>query len=131
MPQAHPLKEFEFPHRYDERIKEVAPSPGGGQIVIRESSGNLIFADLENGRIISSVNAGIDAIDIMQVSPDGKWLATGGQDVSIRDMADGSLITSHGMNRRVKSLDWSPDSGSVVAGGDSGVYFLLFKNKPR
>ncbi len=76
-------------------------------------------------------DVGWDAVDVMAVSPNGKWLATGGRDLSIRLLLDGSLVATHGMNRRVKSLAWSPDSNSIVAGGDGGVYFLLFENQPE
>ena len=84
-----------------------------------------------NNETLTTIGTGRDAIDVMAISPDGRWLATGGQDLAVLSLQDGSLVTSHPVNRRVKSIDWSPASDSIVAGGDGGAYLLLFKNRPE
>ena len=109
----------------------MVATPDGARIVVRNESGTLIRVDLDNDRVSMLADVGWDAVDVMAVSPNGKWLATGGRDLSIRCLLDGSLVATHGMNRQVKSLAWSPDSNSIVAGGDGGVYFLLFENQPE
>jgi WD40 repeat protein len=131
VPQAERLKAFPYPLAGQELIRDMAVAPDGTRIVVRDSAGNLFSIDLESDRMDALADAGWRAIDVMMVSPDGKWLATGGEDLSVRRLRDGSLVATHGMNRPVKSLDWSPDSDGIVAGGDGGVYYLLFKNQPE
>ena len=46
-------------------------------------------------------------------------------------LADGSLVTSHPMNRAVKAVAWTPDSAGIVAGGDSGAYFMRLEHFPQ
>jgi hypothetical protein len=49
----------------------------------------------------------------------------------VRRLPDGSLVNTYRMSRRVKSLDWSPGSDGIVAGGDGGVYYLRFQYQPE
>ena len=114
----------------EDGIAEMVVSRAG-QIVVRSMAGRLDIVDLEDGRARSLAEAGPGAVDIIAISPNGRWLATGGQDVSIRRLLDGSIVATHRTNRRVKSLAWAPDSNSIVAGGDSGIYFLTFVNQPE
>jgi hypothetical protein len=44
------------------------------------------------------------AVDTMAISPNGRWLATGGQELSVRRISDGSVVATLGMNRRVTTL---------------------------
>ena len=130
LPQANPLKEFDAAHTDHERICEMVATPDGTRIIVRNDAGSLIMIDLESDRMSGLADLGRNAVDMMEISPNGEWLATGGQNLSVRRLPDGSLVAVHSMNRRVKSLSWSLDSDSIVVGGDGGVYFLLFKNQP-
>jgi WD40 repeat protein len=130
------LNQLEDPRRFaltqaeQEKISEIAVTPDGAQIFARNTAGSLIMIDVQTGNDRILDNLGRDAVDTMAISPDGQWIATGGQDLRVRRLADGSLIATHAMNRRVKSLAWSPDCSSIIAGGDGGVYSLLFSNRP-
>ena len=129
LPQANRLKGFDVAHTDHERICEMVATPDGARIIVRNATGNLIVIDLESDRMSGLTDLGRDAVDMMEISPNGEWLATGGQNLSVHRLPDGSLVAEHSMNRRVKSLSWSPDSSSIIVGGDGGVYFLLFKNQ--
>ena len=132
LPHAERRKSLVMPQKYrDDRIREMLASPDGAGIVARTDSGGLYAIDLENDHAALLADLGWDAVDMMTISPNGKWLATGGRDLSVRRLKDGEPVATHGMNRRVKSLAWSPDSNNIVAGGDGGVYFLLFENQPE
>jgi WD40 repeat protein len=129
LPQASRLKRFDIAHTDHEHICEMAATPDGTRVLVRNTAGNLIVIDLESGSMSGLVDLGWNAVDMMEISPNGEWLATGGQNLSVHRLPDGSLVATHSMNRRVKSISWSPDSNSVIVGGDGGVYFLLFKNQ--
>ena len=129
LPGGERLHEFAIPHMGQDRIRRILSIPHGAQIVI-QTWASLIIADLNN-EAFTTIGTGRDAVDVMAISPDGLWLATGGQDLAVLSLRDGSLVTSHPVNRPVKSIDWSPASDSIVAGGDGGAYLLLFKNRPE
>jgi WD40 repeat protein len=131
VPQAERLKVFPLPQAGEERIDDMAAAPDGTRIVARDSAGNLLNIDLESDRLDALLDVGRRAVDVMKISPDGKWLATGGEHLSVRRLSDGSVVATHDMSRQVKSLDWSPDSDGILVGGHGGVYFLLFKNQPE
>lgn len=123
------LHEFAIPHMGQDHIRRMLSIPHGAQIVI-QSWASLIIADLNNDTL-TTIDTGRDAIDVVAISPDGRWLATGGQDLAVLSLQDGSLVTSHPFNRPVKSINWSPESDRIVAGGDGGAYLLQFKNRPE
>jgi len=129
LPGGERLHEFAIPHMGQDGIRRMLSIPHGAQIII-QSWASLIIADLNN-ETLATIDTGRDAIDVMAISPDGRWLATGGQDLAVLSLRDGSLVTSHPFNRPVKSIDWSPASDSIVAGGDGGAYLLQFKNRPE
>src|SRR5262249_16557456 len=116
--QRENTKEFIFWRERPQSITDMVGTQDATRIVIPSDSGYLTIIDTENDCVSAVIEAERSAIDIMAISPNGKWLATGGQDLSVHRVRDGSLIATHGMNRRVKSLAWSPDSSSIVAGGD-------------
>jgi WD40 repeat protein len=129
IPQGQQLRAFYTPNQDD--IEELVCAPDSTLIAMRTESGNLIVVDpqQDHPRVITSFAE--DTVDVMAVSPDSRWLATGGQSLSVRRLANGSLMTAHPMNRRVKTLAWTPDSTGILAGGDGGVYFLGFEDRPE
>jgi WD40 repeat protein len=130
LPQAEHWKSLVVPQTdRDDLIREIVAT-ANDRIIARTNAGNLLMIDLESDHASVSADVGWNTVDTMVTSPNGKWLATGGQDLSVRRLPELSLVATHGMNRRVKSLAWSPDSNSIIAGGDGGVYFLLFENQP-
>ena len=101
---------------------EVTPD---GTIIALTQAGRLLSVDVAAGLVTPLADAGPSA-QTMAVSPDGRWLAVGGQGIAVFRLPDGAPVTSHGMNRRVKSLAWSPDSAAIAAVGDGGSYYFAF-----
>jgi WD40 repeat protein len=114
------------PHQ--ENISDIAVTPAGTHILALMSSGYLIALDITTGHTGRLADLGQGAVDIMAISPNGKWLATGGSSLSVHRLPDGSPVAAHAMNRRVKSLAWAPDSKSIASAGEGGVYFLRLAN---
>jgi WD40 repeat protein len=113
-----------------EGIDDMVTVADGTRIVARDTAGNLFNVDLDNGRVAPLPDVGPGAVDVMKISPDGRWLATGGDGLSVRRLPDGSLVNTYRMSGRVKSIDWSPGSDGIVAGGPGGVYYLRFRYQP-
>jgi WD40 repeat protein len=83
--------------------------------------------DVHAGIVSALADAGPSA-KTMAVSPNGRWLAVGGQGLAVLSLPDGVPMTTHGMNRRVKSLAWSPDGTSIAVAGDGGSYYFAFSS---
>lgn len=131
LPQSERLMALSFPLAEIEGIDDMVAVPAGTRIVARDTAGNLLNVDLDSGRVAPLPDVGPGAVDVMKISPDGRWLATGGDDLSVRRLPDGSLVNTYRISGRVKSLDWSPGSDGIVAGGDGGVYYLRFPYQPE
>lgn len=61
-----------------------------------------------------------EAVYCVEASPDGRWLASGGFDHSVRlwDAVTGKLVkTFAGHEKMVLCVQWSPDSRRIVSGG--------------
>jgi WD40 repeat protein len=97
----------------------------GTRIIALTQAGRLLSVDVAAGLVTPLADAGPSA-ETMAVSPDGRWLAVGGQGIAVFSLSNGAPVTSHGMNRRVKSMAWSPDSAAIAAVGDGGSYYFAF-----
>lgn len=99
----------------------------GTRIIALMEAGRLLSVDVAAGLVTPLADAGLSA-QTMAVSPDGRWLAAGGQGIAVLRLPDGVPVTSHSMNRPVKSLAWSPDSAAIAAAaaGDGGSYYFAF-----
>ena len=113
LPLPHPLSQM-----------EVTPDDEP-RIIALTQAGRLLSVDVAAELVTPLADAGPSA-QTMAVSPDGQWLAVGGQGMAVFHLPDGAPVTSHGMNRRVKSLAWSPDSAAIAAVGDGGSYYFAF-----
>ncbi len=106
-------------------LSEMEAIPDENQIIALTQAGRLLSVDVAAGDVTSLPDAAPSA-QTMAVSPDGRWLAVGGQGIAVFRLPDGAPVTSHGMNRRVKSLSWSHDSAAIAAAGDGGSYYFTF-----
>ena len=106
-------------------LSEMEVTPDGTRIIVLTPTGRLLSVDAAAGRVTSLADAGPSG-QTMAVSPDGRWLAVGGQGIAVFRLPEGAPVTSHGMNRQVESLAWSPDSAAIAAVGDGGSYYFAF-----
>jgi hypothetical protein len=101
LPYAHLLKSLvvtpapAVPVLDNDEISEIV-ALNESQVVVRTASGSLIVMDLEGDHAGARAHAGLgrDAVDLMVTSPNGRWLATGGQDLSVRRLPELSLVAT-------------------------------------
>ena len=99
-------------------------SPNGGAVAV--SSGGALEVgvyDVGSGRPTFELRGHRYPVNRVSWSPDGRWIATAGNDSSARiwDARDGgSVFELIGHSGGVASVDWSPDGGRLVTGSFDG-----------
>ena len=63
------------------------------------------------------------------IAPDGAWLASVGDDGSVRiwDPATGGISAVMRVDSPLQDCAWSPSSQSLAAAGGAGLYHFTFK----
>lgn len=103
---------------------DTAMSPDGAWVAI--ATHNPKFArvvDARTGRMRYRLEGHDRQMDAISWSPDGRWIATGSDDSTVRvwDAASGrNLHTITDAGSEIQALDWSPDSERLAAGGFDG-----------
>ena len=109
-------------------ISEIAYSPDGTRLAIATSIDAWLY-DTTTHREIALLTGHTDIVLTIAFSPDGKLLASGGMDETIRlcDAVTGKprrVLTGH--EGRVKSLAFSPD-GNILASGSADKTVRLWE----
>jgi serine/threonine protein kinase/WD40 repeat protein len=112
------------------RVRSLAFSPDGGLLVAAYEPGQVAMWDRATGRIVRMfrplqrrgawLGGQPDAVFALAFSPDGRFLATTGEDATVKlyDVASGKEITSlAGHSRWVTALAFSPDGKTLASAG--------------
>ena len=85
--------------------------------------------ELQTGRAQSILTGHSRGIASLTISPDGRWLASGGEggEVKLWDLQTGREVRSFtGLRNSVTSVAFSPD-GAMLAAGSLGVRIMVWK----
>ena len=110
------------------RIKSIAFTPDGRQLVSASDDKTIRVWDLASGKTVRTIrgeSAPGDAgkVSAMALSPDGKWLAAGGptsdNEIRLYEFASGKLVALlKGHANVVERLAFSPDGRHLISGSD-------------
>jgi WD40 repeat protein/DNA-binding SARP family transcriptional activator len=119
--------------RMPEWPNDTAFSPDGRRLAVAAGiSGKVHIVDLDTHRTVL-VLRDIPGLRDLAWSPDGRWIATNGNDgAHVYDARTGRLrsVTTTGL---VNGVAWSPDSRQVAAGSEDGTarVFAVDESVPR
>ncbi|MBI2775162.1 WD40 repeat domain-containing protein [Candidatus Dependentiae bacterium] len=115
--------------------RSIAFSPNSLKLALAEAFGpNVIIWDIMQEKQIQTLQGHTASAHSVKFSPDGKMVASGGQDFSviIWDLATGNkLKTLTGHSHIINSVAFSPDGTKLASGGNDGfiVWDLATGNK--
>jgi WD40 repeat protein len=106
----------------DNLTPDVGLSPDGKRFTISREKGKgereIEVRDLTDGQMVFTLPGHVDNYHKVEFSPDGKWLAAGGNDQTVRvwNAATGKeAFTLRGHNGFVKSVAFSPDGKRLAS----------------
>jgi len=99
----------------------IAISPDGSTVALGSADHRVYLMDVATGQVvhrIESWSGHTKTLKALSFSPDGKWLATAGEDQTIfvwntSDFTKKFTLTGH--VNTVSGLDWSKDGNSIVS----------------
>ena len=104
---------------------DTALSPDGSQVAVGSADVDFVQVfDVRTGHLVFELPRHRYSVNSVSWSPNGRWIATGAGDSSVRvwDAGTGRLEERLlGHTGVVSSVDWSPDSRRIVSGGSDGT----------
>ena len=108
----------------DDRILAAAGWLGPSVDYRLTELGRIRLHDFETGRVQAVLQGHRDVVNVLEFSPDGRWLASGSHDQTVRvwNAAQGFRIEKvlEGHTEHVYALDFSPGGDFLVTAGDDG-----------
>jgi WD40 repeat protein len=102
-------------------IAQFGISKDGQRLVTGDGYGDILMYQLESGTELLRIQDAHSGIIVSaKLSPDGKWIASGGSDHVVRlwDAEAGSLLQKFlGHNSVVNTVAFSPDGKQLASGG--------------
>jgi WD40 repeat protein len=105
----------------------LAFHPRGGQLAVATLKQTVRVWEVPGGRPVAELIGHLDVVTCLAYSPDGRWLATGGDDRTVRlwDPGTGVQLGLVELDTQVKALCFAPDGRTLYSGnGNTSCYRL-------
>jgi len=124
---------FQMGPEWEGALFACALSPEGRLVAVagygfEGDRGYVTIADLRSGEVLGTLRGHADTVSALAFSPDGRWLASGSGDRTVRiwhtvdDKQDARpwecVSTLEGHRGRIADVAWAPDSRQIVSSSD-------------
>ncbi len=118
-------------HREPRSLYFVCPLPGEREIAVCGQDADIVLLDAETGEVRTRIPSGQGEVNGLAVSPNGKLLASAGDDgtIAIWDISTGQEVGKRGKvhQRQCWQVGWSPDGKTLITcGNEMGVQLRSF-----
>ncbi|MFI6645423.1 NB-ARC domain-containing protein [Streptomyces sp. NPDC050504] len=110
-----------------EKLTGLAVTPDGSRLLTTSLSGDVSQWDPLTGVLLTNVTDPDGPVSGLAVSPDGKWIATAGSLLRVRDAATGRTVAGVRAETPLTSCAWLPYGRGLVAVGERGLYSYEFR----
>lgn len=104
-------------------LHDAVWSPDGSQFAANGRASIRVY-DFETGKVLWQSQGRKDAVDGISWSPDGRWIAAGGQrrELAVYDAVSGALVHVFPPGeQRIHWVTWHPDSDRIAVAYDSSL----------
>jgi WD40 repeat protein len=114
----------DFRSKIEGAVNFEALSPDGKHIVRVGGGGTVVFWDLSKGKSLSTTHPHQDHAWTAAYSPDGRWVATGADDIILWEAGPRKKLLRLEQTSTVRGLAFSPDSRWLVSSHDDGSILI-------
>lgn len=129
--RAQTVNEVKLLHREPRSLYFVCPLPDRRELAVCGRDADILLLDTETGKVRLRIVSGQGEVNGLAVSPDGKLLASAGDDgtIAIWDISTGQEVGKRGKvhQRQCWQVGWSPDGKTLITcGNEKGVQLRSF-----
>src|SRR5262249_43047959 len=112
---------------FDGGVTQLAFHPAGRLLAGASLQNAVLVWDLDDQQLIFRLDGHLDKVTALAFSPDGNWLVTGGDDLTVRvwNVLSAPPVAPRQFDTPIKALAFSADGQTVFTGNGNTTCYQL------